>query len=98
MITFDLKTLTDWETLAQGKCLLQIVARAENLIDSNKSDPIEFEIPPDYLCFTAEEAGSTVAMKVNGRPNKGPAVETSTDGTKRSVFHTRTTNINPGKT
>ena len=93
MITFDLKTLPDWETLAQGKCILQIVARAENLIDSNKSDPIEFEIPPDYLCFTAEEAGSTVAMAVNGTPTKGQAFEYSTDGRNWSVFTPGTTTI-----
>ena len=93
VITFDLKTLPDWETLAQGKCILQIVARAENLIDSNKSDPIEFEVLPDYLCFTAEEAGSTVAMAVNGTPTKGKAFETSTDGTNWSVFTPGTTTI-----
>ena len=93
MITFDLKTLPDWETLAQGKCILNIVARAENLIDSYKSDPIEFEVPPDYLCFTAEEAGSTVAMAVNGTPTKGQAFETSTDGTNWSVFTPGTTTI-----
>ena len=92
MITFDLKTLPDWETLAQGKCILQIVARAENLIDSYKSDPIEF-VPPDYLCFTAEEAGSTVAMAVNGTPTKGQAFEYSTDGTNWSVFTPGTTTI-----
>ena len=93
MITFDLKTLPDWETLAQGKCILNIVARAENLIDSYKSDPIEFEAPPDYLCFTAEEAGSTVAMAVNGTPTKGQAFEYSTDGTNWSVFIPGTTTI-----
>ena len=96
MITFDLKTLPDWETLAPGKYILKIVARAEgNLIDSNKSDPIEFtrEVPPDYLCFTAEEAGSTVAMAVNGTPTKGQAFETSTDGTNWSVFTPGTTKI-----
>ena len=93
MITFDLKTLPGWETLAQGKCILQIVARAENLIDSNKSDPIEFEGPPDYLCFTAEKAGSTVAMAVKGTPTKGQAFETSTDGTNWSVFTPGTTTI-----
>ena len=42
MITFDLKTLQDCETLAPGKHTLQIVARAENLIDSDKSAEIEF--------------------------------------------------------
>ena len=93
MITFDLKTLPDWETLAPGKHTLQIVARAENLIDSDKSDPIEFEVPPDYLCFTAEEAGSTVAMAVNGTPTKGQAFETSTDRTNWSVFTPGTTTI-----
>ena len=95
MITFDLKTLPGWETLAPGKHTLQIVAIAENLIDSYKSDPIEFvrEGPPDYLCFTAEEAGSTVAMKVKGTPTKGQAFEYSTDGTNWSVFTPRTTRI-----
>ena len=95
MITFDLKTLPGWETLAPGKHTLQIVAIAENLIDSVKSDPIEFtrEAPPDYLCFTAEEAGSTVAMAVKGTPTKGQAFETSTDGTNWSVFTPGTTKI-----
>ena len=94
MITFDLKTLPGWETLAPGsKHTLQIVAIAENLIDSYKSDPIEFEVPPDYLCFTAEEAGSTVAMAVKGTPTKGQAFETSTDRTNWSVFTPGTTTI-----
>ena len=92
VITFDLKTLPDWETLAPGRHTLQIVARAENLIDSNKSDPIEF-VYPDYLCFTAEKAGSTVAMAVHGTPTKGQAFETSTDGTNWSVFTPGTTTI-----
>ena len=54
------------------------------------------EIPsqlPDYLCFTAEEAGSTVAMAVNGTPRKGQAFETSTDGLAWSVFTPGTTTI-----
>ena len=93
MITFDLKTLPDWETLATGKHILNIVARAENLIDSDKSDPIEFPVPPDYLCFTAEKAMSTVAMAVDGTPTKGQAFETSTDGTNWSVFTPGTTKI-----
>ena len=86
MITFDLKTLPGWETLAPGKHTLQIVAIAENLIDSVKSDPIEFEIIPDYLCFTAEKARSIVAMMVSGTPTKGQAFEYSTDRTNWSVF------------
>ena len=95
MITFDLKTLPDWETLAPGKYTFQIVTRAGNYIDSDKSNPIEFtrEIPPDYLCFTAEEAGSTVAMAVSGTPTKHQAFETSTDGTNWSVFTPGTTTI-----
>ena len=48
MITFDLKTLPGWETLAPGKHTLQIVAIAENLIDSYKSDPIEFTRGAEY--------------------------------------------------
>ena len=51
------------------------------------------EAPPDYLCFTAQEAGSTVAMAVNGTPTKGQAFEYSTDGTNWSVFTPGTTTI-----
>ena len=47
---------------------------------------------PD-LCFTAEKAGSTVAMAVNGTPTKGQAFEYSTDGTNWSVFIPGTTTI-----
>ena len=47
---------------------------------------------PD-LCFTAEEAGSTVAMAVNRIPTKGQAFEYSTDGTNWSVFTPGTTTI-----
>lgn len=89
----DLSTTDKWETLVLGKHTLQIVARAGNYIDSDKSDSIEFEVPPDYLCFTAEEARSTVAMKVNGIPTKGQAFEYSTDGTNWSVFTPGTTTI-----
>ena len=89
----DLTTLSGWATLAPGKHTLQIVARAGNYIDSDKSEPIEFEIPPDYLCFTAEEAGSTVAMAVEGTPTKGQAFETSTNRTNWSVFTPGTTTI-----
>ena len=48
---------------------------------------------PDYLCFTAEQAGSTVAMAVYGTPTKGQAFETSTDGVVWSVFTPGTTTI-----
>ena len=89
----DLSTTYKWETLALGKYTLQIVARAGNYIDSDKSDSIEFEVPPDYLCFTAEKASSTVAMEVNGTPTKGQVFETSTDGTNWSVFTPGTTTI-----
>jgi hypothetical protein len=51
------------------------------------------EAPPDYLCFTAEQAGSTVAMSVNGTPTKGQAFEYSTDGNNWSVFTPGTTTI-----
>ena len=51
------------------------------------------EAPPDYLCFTAEQAGSTVAMAVNGTPTKGQAFEYSTDGNNWSVFTPGTTTI-----
>ena len=89
----DLSTTDKWETLASSKHTLQIVARAGNYIDSDKSDPIEFDVLPDYLCFTAEEAGSTVAMAVKGTPAKGQAFETSTNGTNWSVFTPGTTTI-----
>ena len=48
---------------------------------------------PDYLCFTAQEANSTVAMSVKGTPTKGQAFETSTDGVNWSVFTPGTTTI-----
>ena len=89
----DLSTTDKQTTLVLGKHTLQIVARAGNYIDSDKSDPIEFEVLPDYLCFTAEKAGSTVAMAVKGTPTKGQAFETSTDGTNWSVFTPGTTTI-----
>lgn len=37
----DLSTTDKWETLVLGKHTLQIVARAGNYIDSDKSDPIK---------------------------------------------------------
>lgn len=51
------------------------------------------ETPPDYLCFTAEESGSTVAMAVKGTPTKNQAFEYSTDGINWSVFKPGTTTI-----
>lgn len=48
---------------------------------------------PDYLCFTAEKAGSTVAMAVNGTPTKSQAFEYSTDEINWSVFTPGTTTI-----
>lgn len=47
-------------------------------------------IMPDYLCFTAEEANSTVKLQKSGFPSI-PTLETSTDG---STW----TNFTPGKT
>ena len=38
----DLSTTDKWTTLAPGKHTFQIVARAGNYIDSDKSAPIEF--------------------------------------------------------
>ena len=52
---------------------------------------------PDYLCFTAEKANSTVAMYVNEPPTKGQAFETSTDGSNWSVFTPGTTTITLAK-
>lgn len=47
---------------------------------------------PD-LCFTAEEAASTVAMAVEGTPTQGQAFEYSTDGTTWHEFIPGTTTI-----
>ena len=52
---------------------------------------------PDYLCFTAEESNSTVAMYVNEPPTKGQAFEFSTDGSSWSVFTPGTTTITLAK-
>ena len=51
------------------------------------------EAPPDYLCFTAEEAGSTVEMAVNVTPTKGQAFEYSANGRNWSAFTTGTNTI-----
>ena len=48
---------------------------------------------PDYLCFTSNQAGSTVAMAVSSTPTKGQAFEYSIDGTNWSVFAPGTTTI-----
>ena len=53
--------------------------------------------PPDYLCFTSEKAGSTVAMAVYGTPTKGQAFEYSTNGTNWSEFIPGTTTITLAK-
>ena len=41
-VSIDLSTTDWWATLVPGKHTLQIVARAGNYIDSDKSAPIEF--------------------------------------------------------
>ena len=51
------------------------------------------EALPDYLCFIAKKAGSTVAMAVTGTPTKGQVFEYSTDGTNWSIFTPGTTKI-----
>ena len=51
------------------------------------------EVIPDYLCFTAEEAGSTVAMDAYGTPTQGQMFEYSTNGTNWSEFIPETTTI-----
>ena len=55
------------------------------------------EVIPDYLCFTSEQARSTVAMSVNGTPTKGQAFEYSTNGTNWSEFIPGTTTITLAK-
>ena len=47
-VSIDFSTTDWWATLAPGKHTLQIVARAENHIDSDKSDPIEFARGAEY--------------------------------------------------
>ena len=54
-------------------------------------DEAPAELP--YLCFTAEQANSTVEMSVRGTPTKGQAFETSTDGINWSIFTPGTTTI-----
>ena len=41
-VSINLSTTDWWATLVSGKHTLQIVARAGNYIDSDKSAPIEF--------------------------------------------------------
>ena len=60
-------------------------------------DEMPAVVIPDYLCFTAEQAGSTVAMAVNGTPTKGQAFEYSTNGRNWSVFTPGTTTITLAK-
>ena len=55
-------------------------------------DEVPAVVIPD-LCFTAKEAGSTVAMAVSSTPTKGQAFEYSIDGTNWSVFTPGTTTI-----
>jgi hypothetical protein len=42
-------------------------------------------IMPDYLCFTANTAGSTVALNKTGSPT-AVTLETSTDGANWSSY------------
>ena len=64
-----------------------------NYVFRHYGDETPAVVMPDYLCFTAEEAGSTVAMAVNGTPTKNQAFEYSTDGINWSVFKPDTTTI-----
>ena len=53
---------------------------------------VAYDSEPEYLCFTAEEANSTVAMKKNG---SAPAVslEYSTDGVTWNPFVVGSTTV-----
>ena len=54
---------------------------------------------PDYLCFTSEEANSTVAMSINKTPTKGQAFEVSVNGLDWYAFtpgNTTVTLVNVG--
>ena len=78
-ITF--KTLPKGSTIGSGGYIFR-----------HYGDETPAVVIPD-LCFTSKQAGSTVAMSVNGTPTKGQAFEYSTDGTNWSVFTPGTTTI-----
>ena len=82
-ITF--KTLPKGSTIGSGSYIFR---------HYGDEAPVEL---PDYLCFTAEEARSTVAMSVKGTPTKGQAFEYSTNGTNWSEFIPGTTTITLAK-
>lgn len=78
-ITF--KTLPKGSTIGSGSYIFR---------HYGDEAPVEL---PDYLCFTAEEAGSTVAMDAYGTPTQGQMFEYSTNGTNWSEFIPETTTI-----
>ena len=58
--------------------------------------PIAFVTAPvasDALCFTAEEANSTVAMKANGSSAPSVSLEYSTDGVAWNPFVVGSTTV-----
>ena len=80
MATIDLKTLPKWTTLIQGKHTLQIVARADNYTDSDKSAEVEVTKAPqvyaDCLTFTGKDSEFT--LKATNKTWDG-TLEWSTD-------------------
>lgn len=76
----DLSTTDKWTTLAPGKHTLQIVARAGNYIDSDKSNSVNYTvaapIPTDSILFAGETSDFT--LKATNKSWDG-TVEYSTD-------------------
>ena len=76
----DLSTTDKWTTLASGKHTLQIVARAGNYIDSDKSNAVNYTvaspIPTDSILFEGETSDFT--LKATRKAWDG-TVEYSTD-------------------
>ena len=54
----------------------------------------DYYVHPNWLCLTAEEAGSTVAMKVVGTVSPLPTLKYSLNGTDWFTFEIGTTTIN----
>ena len=79
-MTITFKNLPKGSTIGSGSYIFR-----------HYGNEVPTELP--YLCFTAKQARSTVAMAVNGTPTKGQAFETSTDGVAWSVFIPGTTVI-----
>ena len=66
----------------------------QKTVYGNQIDFTTLETPAySCLCFTAEEANSTVSMNINGSLTPVPVLETSTDGNTWTAFTPGTTTI-----